>query len=61
MGGAGLLGIAIYGASEGRLPLKGSFGDPLELSESPEFFGAYAIALGAIGAFAILWGLFRRS
>ncbi len=63
IGGAGLIAIAAWGASEGRMPTVNQMIGDITAAETPRLFWSYILSIGALGLAGLIWGLitsFRR-
>ena len=57
IGGTGLLAIATWGISEGRLPTTNQMIGDIDVAETPRLFWAYILNIGAVGPAGLIWGL----
>ena len=63
IGGGGLLAIATWGISQGRLPTANQMIGDINATDTPRLFWTYVTSIGALGLAALIWGLitnFRR-
>ena len=63
IGGCGLIAIATWGISEGRLPTANQMVGDITLTDTPRLFWGYVGSIGGLGVAALVWGLitnFRR-
>ncbi len=59
IGGTGLIAIAVWGISQGRLPTVNQMIGDIDVAETPRLFWAYIISIGAIGLVGLIWGLIK--